>query len=607
MKKNYLFIGAAAIMMAGCASDDLVGDENISSGETPIAFSMNTPNATRGEGSTTTTPTNAAYASKLGNMFIVWGEKNETNGYKADAEDLVFQNYKVSYNSSSINTTTSNTNGWEYVGVTPISTNLTPATPSKQTIKYWDDNANSYTFTAVSALESDIATNNKVVITKTVGETKPTSTGSGSTVPTVNTKGYTITIKDGAAAGNIYVADRVNIAKGSAYAHTPVTLTFRNFQSKIRFGIYETVPGYKVVITGLKYTTKAAEGNNQATEAEHKSTETEKSFGITGDFVVAGDKTTYTVSYEDGTTSSSNNNITTNKAKVTVGDNSSKQTYLNTTGTNWLNTSFTLAGQNKCIGETANAPTWDKGTDANSSWTAILPNTSNDTNLKLTIKYDLYSEDTGEKISVDYKTVEVPKQYCQWKPNYAYTYLFKISDKTADLYPITFDACVVTEETGNQETITEVSEPSITTFGVKSNEIVTNENEYAAGDDIYATVLDGSSIATLTTSGTDKCISLYTVTTTDADKYPISEASVANAIKNGTATSGPIKYETVTIKTSGNDSPILTTTVPTEDGKTITLANSGNALKWTAETGKTYAIEYIKDANTKYYKIVKIQ
>ena len=607
MKKNYLFIGAAAIMMAGCASDDLVGDENISSGETPIAFSMNTPNATRGEGSTTTTPTNAAYASKLGNMFIVWGEKNETNGYKADEEDLVFQNYKVSYNSSSINTTTSNTNGWEYVGVTPISTNLTPATPSKQTIKYWDDNANSYTFTAVSALESDIATNNKVVITKTVGETKPTSTGSGSTVPTVNTKGYTITIKDGAAAGNIYVADRVNIAKGSAYAHTPVTLTFRNFQSKIRFGIYETVPGYKVVITGLKYTTKAAEGETAATEEEHKSSETEKSFGITGNFVVAGDKTTYTVSYEDGTASSSNTNITTNKAKVTVGDNSSTQTYLNTTGTNWLSTSWTNTTTNTCIGTAANAPTWDKGTDANSSWTAILPNTSNDTNLKLTIKYDLYSEDTGEKISVDYKTVEVPKQYCQWKPNYAYTYLFKISDKTADLYPITFDACVVTEETGNQETITEVSEPSITTFGVKSNEIVTNENEYAAGDDIYATVLDGSSIATLTTSGTDKCINLYTVTTTDADKYPISEASVANAIKNSTAASGPIKYETVTIKTSGDDSPILTTTVPTEDGKTITLANSGNALKWTAETGKTYAIEYIKDANTKYYKIVKIQ
>ena len=599
MKKNYLFIGAAAIMMAGCASDDLVGDENISSVETPIAFSMNTPNATRGEGSTTTTPTNAAYASKLGNMFIVWGEKNETNGYKADEEDLVFQNYKVSYNSSSINTTTSNTNGWEYVGVTPISTNLTPATPSKQTIKYWDDNANSYTFTAVSALESDIATNNKVVITKTVGETKPTSTGSGSTVPTVTTKGYTITIKDGAAAGNIYVADRVNIAKGSAYAHTPVTLTFRNFQSKIRFGFYETVPGYKVQITGVKYNSTATSPTTGASK-----------LGVDGQFFIVptDSKTTkYTVTYENGTTA---NSITTNKAKVSVdADNSASANYKEFTATSFFNINLKTA---------ANDPTWnDSG-----NYTTILPNPSNSKNLKLQIAYKLISEDTGEVIEFKetgsnntvteiYRTVEVPAQYCQWKPNYAYTYIFKISDKTADLYPITFDACVVTEETGNQETITEVSEPSITTFGVKSNEIVTNENEYAAGDDIYATVLDGSSIATLT----DSNIKLYTVTATGTQT--ISEASVANCLAKGkkneesnpttwTATAGTNNVLTVTAKTYTADTDLLNA-VPSEDGNTVTLDKTNKkAIKWTAESGKTYAIEYKDSSNNLYYKIVKI-
>ena len=105
MKKNYLFIGAAAIMMASCASDDLVEDENISSGETPIAFSMNTPAMTR-NGSATTEH------AKLNDMFYVWGEKNEHNSEttitdNVTAANTVFQNYTVKYGENTANTTTS--------------------------------------------------------------------------------------------------------------------------------------------------------------------------------------------------------------------------------------------------------------------------------------------------------------------------------------------------------------------------------------------------------------------------------------------------------------------------------------------------------------------
>ena len=50
--------------------------------------------------------------------------------------------------------------------------------------------------------------------------------------------------------------------------------------------------------------------------------------------------------------------------------------------------------------------------------------------------------------------------------------------------------------------------------------------------------------------------------------------------------------------------------VPAEDGTTVKLAESDKkALKWTAESGKTYAIEYIKGSGAdqkKYYKIVKV-
>ena len=577
MKKSYLLFATTAMIMAGCASDDFIGDAPVSNGgEQAIGFNMNTPAITR-------TGTNAD-ATKLGNMFIVWGEKNEASGVKADAKDIVFQNYVVKYTDNTANTTTSNTNNWEYVGIdhSDFDTNVknTIGSGKAQTIKYWDDNASSYTFTAVSALQSDIK-DGKVIITKNVG---PASITQGSTTPTVYDKGYTIEVKSGASTGNIYYADRENISKGSGYNHQPVELTFRNFQSKVRFGIYETVPGYKVVITGIKYNT------------DTEKTSANKGFGVDGNFIVVGDKTKYTVAYENE--SSSNEN----KVKVTVDNSSNTATYFETSGENWLSTSFALANQTNCIGETATTATYDK-TDGGDkkAYTAILPNPGNSQNMKLQVKYELYSEDTGEKIEVGYKTVEVPAAYCQWKSNYAYTYLFKISDKSANLYPITFDACVVTTETGNQETITTVSEPSITTFAVSGGKYVTEQNEYKANDAIYATVVEDSKVVTLSADNAK----LYTVTTTDATNYPITEASVAHALDNTSVTTN-VKATAVTT------SPTYETSVPTEDGKTVTLSNSGAALKWTAADNTVYAVQYIKtDANdnnkkTYTYKIVRI-
>ena len=597
MKKNYLFIGAAAIMMAGCASDDLVGDENISSGETPIAFSMNTPNVTR--------DAHSDAATALGNEFIVWGEKitGTESSTAATADNLVFKNYRVQYTASSAYTSVSNTNDWEYVGLTPYNEKGTAPTsgntgteanafvaPSiytdkntKQTIKYWDDKADSYTFTAVSASQSDIK-GQKVKITKI-------TSGSSS----AKDKGYTIELVDAnAAVGNIYVADRKEVAKDNgSFSHNVVQMQFRNFQSKIRFGIYETVPGYKVVITGIKY--------NNDTEK----TSTTKGFGVDGNFVLAGasstggTNTSYTVTYD------ANNHA---QVAVTAGNS---QDYIETEGTNWLSTEFSLTDNTKkCIGETVATATYDKtsGNDPK-AYTAILPNPSNNSNLKLTVKYELYSEDTGEKISVDYKTVEVPKQYCQWKPNYAYTYIFKITDKSAELYPITFDACVVESETGNQETITEVSEPSITTYAVKSDSktVVTGQDEYQGKNIIYASVVDANSnVVTLslnTSTTTNGNIKLYTAALADGvTGFKITEASVANAVAHSTN-----NKITVTDVTESSKAAITSDTdkVPAEDGTTRSIS----ALKWTATKDTYYAIEYTYTDNNeekKVYKVVKV-
>ena len=568
MNKNYLLIAATALAMVGCANDDYVGDGlTAQSDNTVIGFNMNTPAVTRA------TLSASESASKLGNTFIVWGEKNETNGVKATAANTVFQNYVVRYSANTANTTVSNTNNWEYVGIdhSKYDTNVksTVGTGVAQTIKYWDDNATSYTFTAVSALESDIESGN-VVITKTLG------TDTETTGKTVYDKGYTVQVKSGANTGNIYYADRVNIAKNTGYTHAPVQLTFRNFQSKVRFGIYETVPGYKVVITGIKY-------NSNGKSQEIEKTSTDKGFGVDGIFVVGGDKTVYTVTYvTEGTNQ--------NRVKVEADGNSNSSNYLATDGENWLSTTA-----DKPVGTASNAPTWDKGTATNGSdsYTAILPDPDNSANLKLQVAYKLISEDTGEEIEVGYKTVEVPAQYCQWKSNYAYTYLFKITDKSADLYPITFDAVVVEDETGNQETITTVSEPSITTY-VKGK---TNQNEYAADDEIYAFAQDGT-VAAMTAEN----MKLYKVTT--SDNVAITEASVAHAL----AQTGVTTKVTVTPITTGDDAPTYVE-IPREDSGNRTITG----MKWKAVTGTTYAVEYIKTTTgatpetTKYYKVVKIQ
>ena len=598
------------MLAASCANDDFSGDNNaaLPTGDGSIAFNMNMPATSRADGTTTD-------AGKLGNMFIVWGEKGETSGAEATDGNVVFKNYKVEYTSNSANTTTSNTNNWEYVGLTPYAeakvkpSILTSATDNtKQTIKYWDDQASSYTFTAISALDSDInPTGDNATPTVVIEK----NTGSSENGKTVYDKGYTVTLKSGAKTDNIFFSDRNYIAKPTdGYTHAAVQMTFRNFMSKIRFGIYETVPGYKVVITGLKYTTAAAQGETSATEVTHtngSTTEGGKIFGITGDFVVTGDGTKYIVTYEN---SQSGNK---NKAKVEISGTANKATYMTTEGTTWLSTS-----PSDPVGKTANAPTWDKKNNSNGGdYTTILPNPGNKTNLKLQISYKLISEDTGEVIEFKngndeiFRTVEVPAQYCTWKSNYAYTYLFKITDKSAELYPITFDAVVVSDQVGNQETITTVSEPSITTFATRTTDgkttVVTSENEYKGGDVIYAYAQDGTSTAAMSSSN----MKLYKVTLgTGVTSEEVTEAAVDHALKNSSVDNKKLNVTEITSSGTESDRPSYDA-IPGEDGVSRTITG----MKWTATAGTYYAVEYIKTTTTqgstdtttaKYYKIVKV-
>ncbi len=648
--KNYLLMATAVMAMASCANDtDLSGGNSATLGTGAIAFNMNTPAATRAEGGTTSTTkkTGDNAASDLGNEFIVWGEKNESSENPAISDlsgntNVVFENYRVQYKDKTATTTESNTKDWEYVGITPYNGDGTytsgdgdestaKVSPSvyttkqgkdnKQTIKYWDF-GKPYTFTAVSALQSDIK-KQLVKITKNYNESSAAN------------KGYTIELGTGASADNVFVADRMektlNSKSDQGAANDAVTLNFRNFMSKIRFGIYEIVPGYNVVITGIKYTKADGESSTETTHTNSESS-TDKKFGIDGQFITVGDNTKYKVTY-----------TTDNKAQVelvtteTPTITPASAAYKETEGTTWLSTSATDP-----VKTAPNAPTWDNAETTTSGstdgkYTTIMPNPSNETNMKLQISFKLISEDTGEVIEFKdndnkeiFRTVEVPAAYCQWKSNYAYTYLFKIIDKSAELYPITFDAVVVEDENGTQETTTEVSDPSITTMGVKDNKVVTGKNEYEAGSDIYASVVEYNTTkkayetVTLSVASGSTNIALYTVTyknSSDATKE-ITEASVANCIAKGTDVNGNDGNTTggktvtdldgytmtatpVTIGTDGSTAPCIVTAVPTEEGS-ATATRALSALKWNGSASTTYAVQYKGTGDKLYYKIVKI-
>jgi len=573
MKKKLLFLAALSVMaLIGCTSDEFVGDNSsttITNGA--INFDSGFKAVTRGE------QTHTASAASLNNQFVVWGEKSASAETK-DAGTPVFINYVVNYGASTAGTTESNTHDWEYVGQTPYTStqvvaSAAPTNVTEQTIKYWDFTNKYYTFTAFSAKPSDIS-GDKITVTKNVSGT------------TVYDKGYTMAVKEGASINDIYFADRTLVTATSPMT-TPVTLNFRNLISKVRFGFYETIPGYSVKITDVKFnstshTTNAA-GN----------------FGVdcTGAVLVPGSSTSFTVTYDNGTQISANQN----KAKVAV-SGSTAQNYLSTTATSFFGTP---------LGTASNACTWENG----GNYTKILPNPSNTTDLTLTISYTLTSTDgSGETIAITNATAKVPAAFAQWQSNYAYTYLFKITDNYG-LYPITFDAVVVEDEAGNQETITTVATPSITTYAKGVNPTVEANAEYPTSSNIYVVVDKAGTVQTLTVGTNAK---LYSVTnsTGSGATQEITEESVANALANGTKdnettpttwTVTGVGMKSLIVTTTGVPTLTATTSIPAADSPTG-VAITVNGAKFTPTAAGTYVFEFIDtaDSNKKYYKVIKV-
>ncbi len=522
MKKKLFFAAIAIMTMASCSDNDYVGDKavlNAGAESGAISFNLNVPSITRAD------KTGSDAATDLNEHFYVYGIKKESVDGAGNVQDgnLVFNNYAVNWATNSAMTTTSNTANWEYVGYTLTAKEQANITVNSgdvaQTIKYWDWGAADYTFYAFSALPADIS-GNKITVTKVQNQASP---------KTVYDNGYTVTLAADASLDDLYFSERVNITPTNNTDRTEpnryggnVTFRFHNMATKVRVAMYETIPGYKVTLNSFKVVDNASPTFPTMTTAE--------TGAFKANFVNNAGGTAGTMSV---------------KYIATAGETQNHPT-VSFTPTGTAANILTLGDQLKAgvdLGTSVTGATYDK---AEKAYTSVFPKEDNTQSLKLKVCYTLTAPVTGETIVVTDATAEVPADYLKWKPSYAYTYIFKISDNTngstgdpstnpAGLYPITFDAIETIDADGMAEYITTVSEPSITTFGydATNKKFVTDGSEYAANSDIYATFMEGSTVQTPTIGGDGaQHVNIFKVTTPDATHFPITEASVAEAIAN---------------------------------------------------------------------------
>lgn len=573
--KKYLFFAASALALASCSSDDFVGDNSgnlhgTTNGE--IAFAGGTAKITRGNDHV-----GADAAALLGKKFIVAGFKSGATAPTAGiSTNPVFDHYTVNWKANTAGTTADNTSDWMYVGLAPQA-GLSGITEGKQTIKYWDYSTAQYDYIAFSTGKAELVTN----VDPTDGQVQVTKVDAANA--TDKTKGaYTIKGK-AEDLSKCYIADLVTAYKskegGTSDYQNEVTLSFRNLTTKVRVALYETIPGYSV--KDVKFYSNNTTQNSDITGTE--ATLFTEGNETNNKFYGSGTATVYFPTVGSANISKSDYN----KAHVAIAGSDES------TSKNFGNLDYTksddprLGTDNIYLATKSSDATYATGKN---HYEIVLPNETG-TTLTLRVNYTLVANDgSGEKINVYGAKAIIPAKYAEWKSNYAYTYIFKISDKTngltgmttgpEGLYPITFDAVVADSKEGNQSTITTVATPSITTYQ-KGHDI--NKNEYSAAKGaIYVMVSDENGALK---TDLDKA-KLYTVEGKNISEATVHDALTIGAKVDGTTITGRngIKLTEVTTK----ETP---TTIPGVDGNDIPVT-ANTAVKFNAPATATYAFVY---------------
>lgn len=544
--KKYLIFAASALALASCSSDDFLGENpgNVQNATTAINFGGEAGKITRG------TSNEGTPQQMLDYQFKIYGvKKMSKNG--ADKFEPSFTDYSVWYDEAK--NTTSNTNGWEYVGnkkagnedATYGSGNV--KLQNDQYIKYWDYAAEEYHFVAGSPISA--FKYNKNADIETAGMKIPSATITG-LAGHININKTETALK----TDPVYVATPIIVPK-SDY-QKPVTFEFNRQQAMVRVGIYETIPGY--FISEIKFYeadgTKATSNNVILTSA-------------TPDYFVGGKGIKGTVKY-DWTTAKPSYTFEYGNEQLTK----SKNWYAglfevnSPLATKSTETVATLYGKDKDMS--------DKG------YFTVLPTPSATTAAPILIKcdYTLTADDlSGETIEVTGATAAIPAAFSKWEVNTRYTYLFNISQNTngytgddsnkAGLFPITFKAVVKESTDAMQGTVTTVSTPSITTY--QDGSVVENSGiKYVANKLITVKVTDAETGTDLELNETENTVGKVAV-------YKLSKER----------TEADLQLDKVT-----------TDEFTDTNKKGVTLATDKKSFTFTPNEAGFYAIQYLTTA-----------
>ena len=394
--KNFILTAILGLAFAACSQDSFVGTEEQNVPEVATSDAI-------GLGSIAKPRTRVGHeesAALLGGKFLVYGTKT-----KDGVASPVFDNYYVEYEANSAGNDITNSRDWSYEG-------KTSKKGATQAVKYWDYSSERFDFVAAAGLAAE----------ELISDTKG---------------GMRINVTDAASMTNIYVADRITAtptAKAKT-ATTPATeaykstiqFQFRRLGAQMRIGFYETVPGYAIKDLVFYYI-GAPSGSTDV--------------GVGAAFPTSGK---YTVNFDDAT----------NEAKVLFSGSGNKLAFSNSFGALDYTSAYTQEGVtekpylaadgsatatavNAFLGTSSSTATFGKGTytidgkaGVTSAYKPILPFEDNSLKMQLRVDYTLVALDgSRDIIHVRDAYVSVPASFLQWKPNYSYTYLFKISDNS---------------------------------------------------------------------------------------------------------------------------------------------------------------------------------
>lgn len=596
MKTKYFLFAALVVgALASCSEDEFTMDTSptkISQESAPISFKGGAQYMTRAT---------ADDITKLAGNFMVAATKTV-----GTSNQKVIDNYKVWNKAGNATDNTTNRYGWEYVGDNGT-TDLGEGhieLEKNQSIKYWDLSATAYHYVAGSPTKafkfnfdgSNVITGATITGIRAHVAANPKTDVNGTAIA-----GNVIPI------GAVYVADPIVMdpdanhtsGVGKNYENA-VKFNFTGQQALVRVGVYETIPGYEV--TGIDF------------YAYDKANSTWSSTPATYHNIILNSLTN--ANYFMGGTLN---------ATLTYNWNATPPTYsfsyngATTSSNSWYGGSLYLSSENPMLTtSSATKSEMDRffGTDKEmqeSGYFPVMPTATGASNSPLVLKCDFTltsTDNSGETIEVTGATAAIPANFSQWEVNHAYTYLFKISDKTAGaqgvLYPIQFDAMIVDGKDNRDGFITTVSVPSITSYQFASpytnleNDHVSEVGiKYVTDKPIYVTVQgnDNGELKSL------KALSNSATTPFDATETGMIKVyylGTEELTESDLQVNRPSEHATV--------KPV--TSIPTEawslHGKSFA---SPYYMTFTANTAGYYAVEYVNTADpvSYAYKVIKVE